>query len=51
MDENEGYFRIATTTGNSWNGNSLNHLYVLDESLEIVGRVEKSGKERDDLLS
>ena len=40
MDEYNSYFRIATTTGNSWDGGSLNHLYVLDEDLEIVGSVE-----------
>ncbi|MDD5191720.1 MAG: beta-propeller domain-containing protein [Candidatus Nanoarchaeia archaeon] len=40
MDEYKGYFRIATTTGNTWEGNSLNHLYVLDEDLKIVGSVE-----------
>jgi inhibitor of cysteine peptidase len=40
MDEHEGYFRIATTTGQSWNGDSLNHLYILNSDLEIVGSVE-----------
>ncbi len=40
MDEHNGYFRIATTTGDVWNGNSYNHLYVLDSELDIVGRVE-----------
>ena len=36
MDEHGGYFRIATTTG--WFG--ANHVYVLNESLNIVGRLE-----------
>ncbi|MDI6884165.1 MAG: beta-propeller domain-containing protein [Hadesarchaea archaeon] len=36
MDEYQGYFRIATTTG--WFG--ANHVYVLDEDLNIVGRLE-----------
>jgi len=42
MDEHEGYFRIATTTGqlSRSGGGSLNHLYVLDSDLEIVGAVE-----------
>jgi len=39
MDEYEGNFRIATTTGN-WGENSLNNIYVLDENLKIVGRLE-----------
>src|SRR3989344_1468361 len=41
MDEFEGNFRIATTTGGfSGIGNSLNHLYVLNDDLEIIGSVE-----------
>ncbi|MFB0500378.1 MAG: beta-propeller domain-containing protein [Candidatus Hadarchaeaceae archaeon] len=36
MDEYQGYFRIATTTG--WIGQ--NNVYVLDGNLEIVGRLE-----------
>jgi len=45
MDEHEGYFRIATTTGNSWGrSDSLNHMYVLDENLKIVGEVEDLAK-------
>ena len=40
MDEYNNYFRIAVTTGNSWSDTSLNHVYVLDENLEIVGSVE-----------
>ena len=39
MDEYNGYFRIATTTGN-WNVETLNHVYVLDVGLNIVGKVE-----------
>ncbi|UCE96732.1 MAG: beta-propeller domain-containing protein [Candidatus Bathyarchaeota archaeon] len=38
MDEYNGHFRIATTTG--WGGNSQNHVYVLNSSLGIVGRLE-----------
>lgn len=36
MDEYSGKFRMATTTG--WYG--ANHVYVLDEDLDIVGRLE-----------
>ena len=39
MDEHDGYFRIATTTG-SWRIETANHLYVLDSGLEVVGKVE-----------
>jgi inhibitor of cysteine peptidase len=43
MDEHNGYFRIATTTGNMWRSDeftSKNNLYVLDESMAIRGKVE-----------
>ena len=42
MDERDGYFRIATTTGSLWgsNQNSKNNLYVLDSDLKLVGKVE-----------
>jgi len=43
MDEHNGYFRIATTT-NQWTETSLNHLYVLDEGMNIVGKVEDLAK-------
>ncbi|HDI13016.1 MAG TPA: hypothetical protein ENF64_02755, partial [Hadesarchaea archaeon] len=36
MDEYQGYFRVATTTG--WYG--ANHIYVLDEDLNVIGRLE-----------
>lgn len=44
MDEFEGEFRIATTTGDVWNGNSLNHLFVLDEKMNLIGSVEDLAK-------
>jgi uncharacterized secreted protein with C-terminal beta-propeller domain len=44
MDEYNDNFRIATTTGNLWEGNSANHLYVLDSGLEIIGKVEDLAK-------
>ncbi len=45
MDENDGYLRVATTTGELWfagtgRTTSGNNLYILDSDLEIVGSVE-----------
>jgi uncharacterized secreted protein with C-terminal beta-propeller domain len=41
MDEDKGYFRIATTTGHAWGvGSSKNNVYVLDADLKVVGRLE-----------
>jgi len=43
MDEYNGYFRIATTTGEVWGwgaSSSRNHVYVLDMNLNIIGRLE-----------
>jgi uncharacterized secreted protein with C-terminal beta-propeller domain len=44
MDEHEGYFRIATTTGhinrNLEEATARNHVYVLDMNLAIVGKLE-----------
>jgi uncharacterized secreted protein with C-terminal beta-propeller domain len=40
MDEYNGYFRVATTTGNRWDGNSKNNVYVLDDMLNSVGELE-----------
>ncbi len=41
MDEKDGYFRIATTDSTSWNSeDNTNNLYVLNENMEIVGKVE-----------
>jgi uncharacterized secreted protein with C-terminal beta-propeller domain len=44
MDENNGYFRIATTLGDTWNNTSVNNLYILDENLKITGKVEGLAK-------
>lgn len=44
MDEHENTFRIATTKGRSWNnGNSpsTNNLYIMNMSLENVGKIEE----------
>lgn len=40
MDEYNGYFRIATTTGDIWEGNSKNNIYVFNEDLRLVGKIE-----------
>jgi uncharacterized secreted protein with C-terminal beta-propeller domain len=43
MDEYQGYFRIATTTGEVWgwgDSSARNNVYVLDENLGIIGRLE-----------
>ncbi|NLC69621.1 MAG: copper amine oxidase, partial [Clostridiaceae bacterium] len=43
MDESGDYFRIATTTGQAWRNDeftSRNNIYVLDEMLEITGKIE-----------
>lgn len=43
MDEHDGYFRIATTKGDMWRDDeftSKNNMYVLNGSMEIVGKVE-----------
>lgn len=42
MDQHNGYFRIATTIGYSWDDNnpSTNNIYILDENLEHVSEVE-----------
>jgi len=43
MDEYDGHFRIATTSGHMWaegDAVSKNNLYVLDDGLRIVGRLE-----------
>ncbi|WP_040742568.1 beta-propeller domain-containing protein [Paenibacillus ginsengihumi] len=43
MDEHDGYFRIATTKGDMWRSDehtSKNNMYVLDESLNVVGKIE-----------
>lgn len=46
MDENKGYFRIATTRNNTWSRfegqsqDSYNNLYVLDADMKTVGSLE-----------
>ncbi|MFC3769637.1 beta-propeller domain-containing protein [Paenibacillus sp. GCM10012303] len=43
MDEHNGIFRIATTTGDMWRtdeNTSKNNLYTLDEALKPLGKIE-----------
>jgi len=40
MDEHEGYFRVATTSHNWRTGAEGNNVYVLDEEMKTVGRLE-----------
>ena len=43
MDENNGYFRIATTTGEIWQTDeftSKNNVYILDQTLQLTGKIE-----------
>lgn len=45
MDEKDGYFRIATTDSENWRSETnTNNLYVLDENLKIVGKLEGLAK-------
>ena len=45
MDEKDGYFRIATTDSNNWNSDTdTNNMYVLNEKLEVVGKIENLAK-------
>lgn len=45
MDEKDGYFRIATTDSKNWNSETdTNNLYVLDENMKTVGKIEGLAK-------
>lgn len=44
MDEYDKNFRITTTTGNTWDDTSENNLYVLNEELDIIGKLEGLAK-------
>lgn len=46
MDENNGYFRIATTIGKTYNmdESTSNTLYILDKDLKEVGRLDGIAK-------
>ncbi|OGO83236.1 MAG: hypothetical protein A2Y18_04830 [Clostridiales bacterium GWD2_32_19] len=40
MDEDNDFFRIATTTGNTWDDTSKNNVYVLDKMMKTIGTLE-----------
>jgi uncharacterized secreted protein with C-terminal beta-propeller domain len=40
MDEHEGNFRIATTTGEVWQNTSQNNVYILNDNMELIGKLE-----------
>ena len=40
MDEYNGFFRIATTIGNVFDGNSKNNIYILDDKLKQISSIE-----------
>ena len=40
MDAYEDVFRIATTSGETWDDTSRNNLYVLDAEMSMVGKLE-----------
>ena len=40
MDEHKNTFRIATTTGDMWRDTSKNNIYILDENLNDLGKLE-----------
>ncbi len=41
VDEYNGNFRVATTTGNTWGtGTTNNNVYILNSSLNVVGKIE-----------
>ena len=46
MDENNGYFRIATTIGKTYSmdNSTSNSLYILDENMKEVGRLDGIAK-------
>lgn len=47
MDENGESFRIATTLGNAWSSGinmSGNNVYILDENLNVTGKLEDIAK-------
>jgi uncharacterized secreted protein with C-terminal beta-propeller domain len=50
MDEHNGYLRIATTTG--WWGDDINNrVFILNEDLEEVSRIENLGKPGETIRS
>lgn len=44
MDEHDGAFRIATTTGEFWQNTSMNNVYILDNGMKVIGKLEGLAK-------
>lgn len=44
MDEYNQHFRVATTVGEVWSGDSTSNVYVLDKNLNLVGKLEGLAK-------
>lgn len=44
MDEYKGYFRITTTSGQTWDESSENNVYIFNRKLELTGKVEGLAK-------
>lgn len=44
MDEHKNTLRIATTTGDMWNDTSANNVYILDDNLKVLGKLEGLAK-------
>ncbi|MGI6677519.1 MAG: beta-propeller domain-containing protein [Dehalobacterium sp.] len=42
MDEHQGFFRIATTSGTTWRSGatSKNNIYIFDKEMKITGKIE-----------
>ena len=42
MDEHNGFFRIATTSGNNWmeGSQTSNNIYILDDTLQQISKIE-----------
>ncbi|MFJ7825661.1 beta-propeller domain-containing protein [Psychrobacillus sp. NPDC096623] len=47
MDEYNGYFRVVTTKGNSWDENEVseNNLFILDDGMKLVGSLTGLAKD------
>jgi uncharacterized secreted protein with C-terminal beta-propeller domain len=50
MDEQNGVLRIATTTG-SWGTDINNRVFILNDELEVIGKVEGLGKPGETIKS
>lgn len=50
MDEDTGNLRVATTSS-GWGSEINNRLFILDENLEVISRIENLGKEGERIKS